>query len=132
MGIRCRRKKLSARPNSVKRVFSIVASNWLERNFPKAGWLMLFLLPGYPMCLLAGIVQMKRLPFILINLSGTVTRLTLYYSVSSIFDGPVGKIVNFINSYSLPFTVLMVCSHYVSKHQKPTKEAAKRGITPDS
>ncbi len=82
--------------------------NWLERNFPKVGWLMLFLLPGYPMCLLAGIVKMKRLPFILVNLSGTLTRLTLYYSVSSIFDGPVGKIVNLINRYSLPFTVLMV------------------------
>jgi uncharacterized membrane protein YdjX (TVP38/TMEM64 family) len=81
---------------------------WLERNFPKVGWLMLFLLPGYPMCLLAGIVRMKRLPFILVNLSGTFTRLVLCYSVSSIFDGPVGKIVNFINRYSLPFTVLMV------------------------
>lgn len=81
---------------------------WLEKNFPKAGWIMLFLLPGYPMCLLAGIVRMKRLPFILVNLSGTLTRLALCYSVSSIFDGPVGKIVNFINRYSLPFTVLMV------------------------
>ncbi|HAX06428.1 MAG TPA: hypothetical protein DCX77_12190, partial [Acidimicrobiaceae bacterium] len=43
----------------------------LERWFPRVGWIMLFLIPGYPMCLLAGITRMKRLPFVLVNLAGT-------------------------------------------------------------
>jgi len=36
----------------------------LERWFPRVGWLLLFAIPGYPMCLLAGIARMRRVPFI--------------------------------------------------------------------
>ena len=58
----------------------------LERWFPRVGWIMLFLIPGYPMCLLAGITRMKRLPFILVNLAGTFCRLLLIFWVSSVFN----------------------------------------------
>ncbi len=80
----------------------------LERWFPRVGWIMLFLIPGYPMCLLAGITRMKRLPFVLVNLAGTFCRLWLIYWVSSVFNGPVGTAVRFIGRFSLPFTFAMV------------------------
>jgi len=80
----------------------------LERWFPRVGWIMLFLIPGYPMCLLAGITRMKRLPFVLVNLAGTFCRLLLIYWVSSVFTGPVGTVVRFISRFSLPFTFAMV------------------------
>ncbi len=79
----------------------------LERWFPRVGWIMLFLIPGYPMCLLAGITRMKRLPFILVNLAGTFCRLLLIYWVSSVFNGPLGTVIRFIGRYSLPFTLAM-------------------------
>ncbi|MDP7066311.1 MAG: hypothetical protein QF637_01685 [Acidimicrobiales bacterium] len=80
----------------------------LERWFPRVGWLLLFLVPGYPMCLLAGIARMRRVPFVAINLAGTLSRLLLIYWVSSVFDGPIGAVVRFISRFSLPFTLLMV------------------------
>ena len=80
----------------------------LERWFPRVGWLLLFLVPGYPMCLLAGIARMKRIPFVIVNLAGTLSRLLLIYWVSSVFDGPIGAVVRFISRFSLPFTLVMV------------------------
>ena len=80
----------------------------LERWFPRVGWIMLFLIPGYPMCLLAGITRMRRLPFVLVNLAGTFCRLLLIYWVSSVFTGPVGTVVRLISRFSLPFTFAMV------------------------
>ena len=79
----------------------------LERWFPRVGCIMLFLIPGYPMCLLAGITRMKRLPFILVNLAGTFCRLLLIFWVSSVFNGPLGTVIRFIGRYSLPFTLAM-------------------------
>ena len=80
----------------------------LEKWFPRVGWLLLFLIPGYPMCLLAGIAKMRRVPFVIVNLAGTFSRLLLIYWVSSVFEGPIGAIVRFIGRYSLPFTLVMV------------------------
>lgn len=84
------------------------ALDWLERWFPRIGWLMLFAIPGYPMCLLSGIARMNRIWFVIVNLAGTVTRLILIWWVSSVFEGPVGSVVRFINRYSLLFTAAMI------------------------
>lgn len=84
------------------------AIDWLERWFPRVGWLLLFAIPGYPMCLLSGIVRMNRIWFVIVNLSGTIIRVSLVWWVSSVFEGPVGRVIGFINRYSLPFTVAMV------------------------
>ena len=85
----------------------IRAMGWLERWFPRVGWLLLFAIPGYPMCLLSGIARMRQVPFVLVNLAGTVSRLVLIWWVSDFFSGPVGSVINFVNRYSIPFTVLM-------------------------
>lgn len=81
--------------------------DWLERWFPRAGWLLLFAIPGYPMCLLSGIARMRQLPFVVVNLAGTFTRLALVWWVADLFSGPLGAVIRFINRYSIPFTVAM-------------------------
>ncbi|WP_419854052.1 hypothetical protein [Candidatus Poriferisodalis sp.] len=81
--------------------------DWLERWFPRAGWLLLFAIPGYPMCLLSGIARMRQLPFVVVNLAGTFTRLALVWWVADLFAGPLGAVIRFINRYSIPFTVAM-------------------------
>ncbi|WP_419931357.1 hypothetical protein [Candidatus Poriferisodalis sp.] len=81
--------------------------DWLERWFPRAGWLLLFAIPGYPMCLLSGIARMRQLPFVVVNLAGTFTRLALVWWVADLFSGPLGAVIRFINRYSIPFTVVM-------------------------
>ncbi|WP_419944992.1 hypothetical protein [Candidatus Poriferisodalis sp.] len=80
---------------------------WLEHWFPRAGWLLLFAVPGYPMCLLSGIARMRQLPFVVVNLAGTFTRLALVWWVADLFSGPLGAVIRFINRYSMPFTVAM-------------------------
>ena len=82
--------------------------DWLERWFPRAGWLLLFAIPGYPMCLLSGIARMRQMPFVVVNLAGTFTRLALVWWVAGLFDGPLGAVIDFINRYSIPFTVAML------------------------
>lgn len=81
--------------------------DWLERWFPRAGWLLLFAIPGYPMCLLSGIARMRQVPFVVVNLAGTFTRLALVWWVADLFSGPLGAVIRFINRYSIPFTVAM-------------------------
>jgi membrane protein YqaA with SNARE-associated domain len=84
------------------------ALDWLERWFPRIGLILLFAIPGYPMCLLSGIARLNRVVFVIVNLAGTVTRLTLVWWVSSVFSGPIGRVVNLISRYSLLFTFAMV------------------------
>ena len=81
--------------------------DWLERWFPRAGWLLLFAVPGYPMCLLSGIARMRQLSFVVVNLAGTFTRLALVWWVADLFSGPLGAVIRFINRYSIPVTVAM-------------------------
>ena len=98
----------------------------MERWFPRIGWLLLFALPGYPMCLLSGIARMNRIWFVVVNLAGTVTRLTLIWWVSSVFDGPVGAVVRFINRYSLPFTVAMVVLVFMQAQRSQRRQETQR------
>ncbi len=82
---------------------------WLERRISGSvvGWLALFAVPGYPMCLLAGISRMRRSWFVVVNLAGTTSRLAVVWWLSGVFEGPVGAAVRFIGRYSIPLTVAM-------------------------
>ena len=80
---------------------------WLERWFPRVGWLLLFAIPGYAMCLLSGIARMRQLPFVAVNLAGTITRLALVWWVAGLFSGPIGTVIDFVNRYSIPLMVVI-------------------------
>ncbi len=105
------------------------AMDWMEAWFPRVGWLILFAAPGYPMSLLSGMAKMNRVVFVVINLAGTYTRLTLIWWVSSVFEGPVGAVVRFINRYSLPVTVAMIVLVFIqanrSQKRRPPPEASE-------
>ncbi len=83
---------------------------WLERRFNGTfvGWVVLFCIPGYAMCLLAGISRMHRRWFVVVNLAGTVSRLAVWWWLSEVFEGPIGSVVRFIGRYSIPLTIAMV------------------------
>ena len=107
----------------------IRAMDWLERWFPRVGGLLLFAIPGYPMCLLSGIARMRQLPFVVVNLAGTVTRLALVWWVADLFSGPLGSVIDFINRYSIPFTIVMFVLVAVqtvrNQHRASTAERAR-------
>lgn len=99
---------------------------WMDRWFPRIGWLLLFSIPGYPMCLLSGMARMNRIWFAIVNLAGTMTRLVLIWWVSSVFEGPVGSVVRFINKYSLPFTGAMIALVFLQASRNQRRQASNR------
>jgi hypothetical protein len=107
------------------------AIDWMDRWFPRIGWLLLFSIPGYPMCLLSGIARMNRIWFVIVNLAGTVTRLTLIWWVSSVFEGPVGTLVRFINKYSLPFTGAMIALVFIQASRNQQRQTSSRAPEAD-
>ena len=109
----------------------IRAMGWLERWFPRVGWLLLFAIPGYPMCLLSGIARMRLLPFVAVNLAGTVTRLALVWWVADLFSGPLGTVVRFINRYSIPFTIAMFVLVVIQTLRNQRHAAAPEPADPD-
>lgn len=102
------------------------ALGWIERWFPRFGLLLLFVLPGYPMCLVSGISRMNRVVFIIVNVAGTLTRLMLYWWVSGLFSGPLGSAVRVINRYSIPVTAAMVVLVVVQAGRAARKAEAPR------
>jgi len=67
----------------------------IERAFHKAAPVMVFLLPGLPVCVLAGATGMSPVLFTVLNVVGTVTMVTLMYQLSEVLDAPLGAINRF-------------------------------------
>ncbi|MDP8975513.1 MAG: hypothetical protein M3N28_03950 [Actinomycetota bacterium] len=67
----------------------------IERAFAKAAPVMVFVLPGLPVCVLAGATGMSPVLFTALNVVGTVTMVTLMYQLSEVLDGPLGAINRF-------------------------------------
>ena len=84
------------------------AINWLDRWFPRIGAFIVFALPNYPVCLLAGITKMRWPVFAVLNAAGTATRLYVIWRLGRVFSGPVESVLGFITRYQLPFTGVMI------------------------
>jgi membrane protein DedA with SNARE-associated domain len=67
----------------------------IERAFNKAAPVMVFVLPGLPVCVLAGATGMSPVLFAALNMAGTITMVTLMYQLSDVLDGPLGAINRF-------------------------------------
>jgi membrane protein DedA with SNARE-associated domain len=67
----------------------------IERAFNKAAPVMVFVLPGLPVCVLAGATGMSPVLFAALNVAGTITMVTLMYQLSDVLDGPLGAINRF-------------------------------------
>ncbi len=82
--------------------------NVLDRWFPRLGPAIVFLLPNYPVCLLAGITRMRTTTFAVLNAAGTATRLYVIWRLGRLFSGPVETVLDWVTRYQMPFTVVMV------------------------
>jgi len=80
----------------------------LDRWFPRAGALIVFALPNYPVCLVSGMTRMHPTVFVALNVTGTATRLYVIWRLGRIFSGPAESVLEWITRYQLPFTAVMI------------------------
>ena len=91
------------RNNMVTRAVTV-----LDRWFPRAGMFIVFALPNYPVCLLSGMTRMRAVPFAILNVTGTATRLYVIWRLGRLFSGPAERVLGWITRYQLPFTAAMI------------------------
>ena len=78
----------------------------IEHGFAKAAPVLVFLFPGAIICVLAGATGMSPVLFLVLNVLGTVTMVTLIYQLAEVLDGPLGAINRFYGNN--PRTLLVV------------------------
>lgn len=80
----------------------------MERGFAKAAPLMVFLFPGAIVCVLAGATGMSPVLFLILNVAGTITVVSLMYRFAEFFDGPLGAINGFYADNNKLLTIISV------------------------
>jgi membrane protein DedA with SNARE-associated domain len=81
---------------------------WLERSFHKAGGVMVFAMPGAPVCLMAGITGMRVRRFFILNLLGTLTAVLLLRGAASALEAPLQAVLDFNDRYVGILTPLFI------------------------
>jgi membrane protein DedA with SNARE-associated domain len=71
----------------------------VERWFARFRYPIVFLAPNGIVCLLAGATEMPVLPFALLNVAGTITRLVVIKLLAHVFTGPLAATNRFIDRY---------------------------------
>lgn len=86
----------------------------LERWFTKARYPVVMFAPNNPVCLFAGASTMTWGSFLLANVVGTIARLVLIRTFSSVFKDLLGPIRGFISDYQKPLLVITIALVAVS------------------
>ena len=80
----------------------------IEHGFAKAAPVLVFLFPGAIICVLAGATGMSPVLFLVLNVLGTVTMVTLMYQLAEVLDGPLGAINRFYGNNTRTLLVISV------------------------
>ncbi len=77
-----------------------------ETFFRKASYPLIFAAPNNIVCALSAATGVKLRTFIILNLTGTVTRLVIIRRVGGVFESPLQSIVDFIAQYRVPVLII--------------------------
>jgi membrane protein DedA with SNARE-associated domain len=77
-----------------------------ESFFRKASYLFIFAAPNNIICALSAATGVRLRTFIILNLSGTVTRLVLIRQLGTVFESPIQRIIDFIAEYRIPVLIV--------------------------
>lgn len=81
---------------------------FVDRWFPKIGWLFVFIAPNLIISLLAGVTRMRPIVFATLNVTGTITRILLVWWLAERFEGPLDSVLDFFNRYQRPATFVAI------------------------
>jgi membrane protein DedA with SNARE-associated domain len=71
----------------------------VERWFARFRYAVVFIAPNGLVSMLAGATRMRILPFAVLNVAGTVTRLVVIKALASVFTGPLAAANRFVDRY---------------------------------
>jgi membrane protein DedA with SNARE-associated domain len=77
-----------------------------ETWFQKAAYVVVFLAPNNPVCLLAGASGMPLAGFIAANLAGTFARLFVIRWAGDVFSDAIDAVLGFFSDYRLPLFIV--------------------------
>ena len=80
----------------------------LEQGFARAAPVMVFFFPGAIVCVLAGATGMSPVLFLVVNVAGTVTVVSLIYRFAEVLDGPLGAVNRFYANNGRTLTIISV------------------------
>ena len=80
----------------------------LERFFGKASYPLVFLAPNNYICLFAGASRMTPPVFLVLNVSGTLSRLVLLRLLGDVLEEPLDTVLDFISRNQLRLTLLTI------------------------
>ena len=80
----------------------------MERVFKKASYPAVFLFPGAVVCALAGVVRMKFVAFIAVNLAGTVCAVIALKVFGDAVAAPVEAVVGFFDRHLVATTAVSI------------------------
>ena len=78
----------------------------VEKVFAKAAYPMVFLFPGQIVCALAGATGMPIWAFLAVNVSGTITMVTVLRITGDVFGGSVDAVLGFMGRHALVITIV--------------------------
>jgi membrane protein DedA with SNARE-associated domain len=78
----------------------------LEGFFVRARYVIVFVAPNNPVCLLAGVSGMAWAPFIALSVAGTIARLALFRVFGDLFSEPIASVTGFVADNRLPLMAL--------------------------
>jgi membrane protein DedA with SNARE-associated domain len=79
---------------------------WLERAFRRSAHVMVAVVPNAWICLLAGTTRMRVWVFVLLNVGGTVFRVTLVRWLGDVYADPILSFNKWIGEHRLQLTLL--------------------------
>lgn len=77
-----------------------------EKYFRKIAYPLIFLMPNNIICAMSAATGVRIVPFIVLNVSGTVARLILIRQVGEVFESPLQGIGGFIAEYRIQIFVI--------------------------
>ncbi len=77
-----------------------------ERYFRKVAYPLIFLMPNNVICAMSAATGVRIIPFIVLNVSGTVARLVLIRQVGEVFESPLQGVGGFIAEYRIQIFII--------------------------
>ncbi len=77
-----------------------------EKYFRKIAYPLIFLMPNNIICAMSAATGVRIIPFIVLNIGGTITRLVLIRQVGEVFESPLQGIGGFIAEYRIQIFII--------------------------